>query len=68
MLNKVLQLLNSYLVSCLAIIAYSDSLVAQDVFLVLGRQVVLTSEDNKQWDSLASSVDSLDYCRPLAIA
>ena len=37
MLDEVLQPLNSYLVGRPAIIAYSNSPVARDVFLILGR-------------------------------
>jgi hypothetical protein len=48
MLNKVLQLLNSKLVRCLAIIADGNSLVAWDVLLILGRQVVPAGKDNKR--------------------
>jgi hypothetical protein len=47
MLNKVLQLLNSKLISRPAVVANSDNLVARDIFLVLGREVVLASKDNK---------------------
>jgi hypothetical protein len=67
-LNKVLKLINSKLICCLAVVANSDSLVAWDILFVLGKQVVLASKDNKQRDSLASSVNSLDYYYLLAIA
>jgi hypothetical protein len=67
MLNKVLQPLNSNLICRLAVVANSDSLVARDTLLILGGQVVLASKDNKRRDSLASSVNSLDYCYLLAI-
>jgi hypothetical protein len=53
----VLQPLNSKLISRPAVVADSDNLVARDVFLVLGREVVLASKDN-----------SLDHRHPLAIA
>jgi hypothetical protein len=68
MLDKVLQPLNSKLISRPAVVADSDNLVARDVFLVLGREVVLASKDNKWRDSLASSVNSLNHRHPLAIA
>jgi hypothetical protein len=68
MLNKVLQPLNPKLIRRLAVIADSDSLVARDILLILGRQVVLAGKDNKRRDSPASSVDSLDHRHLVSIA
>jgi hypothetical protein len=68
MLNKVLQPLNSKLVSRLTVVTKTDSLISQYILLVLGREVVPAGKDNKQQDSLASSVNSLDYYCLLAIA
>jgi hypothetical protein len=67
-LNKVLQPLNSYLVSRLAVVTDCDSPVARYILLVLSRQMILTSEDEKWRDGSASSVNSLDHCYPLANA
>ena len=45
--NKVLQLGNSKLISSLAIITYYNILVIGYILLVLGREIVFTSKDNK---------------------
>jgi hypothetical protein len=68
MLNKVLQLLNSKLVSRPTVVTNTNSLISRYILLVLGREVVPASKDNKRRDSPASNVDSLDYRRPLAIS
>ena len=50
------------LVSSLAVVAYRDNLIAWKVLLILGRDVVASRKDNVRWDSLPSSVDSLNNC------
>ena len=67
MYNKVLQLGNSKLISSLAIITYYNTLVIGYMLLVLGREVVFTSKDNKGQDYLPSSINSLDYYNLLII-
>jgi hypothetical protein len=69
MLIKVPQLYNTKLVCCLAVVTNCNSLIAwYIVVLVLGREVVLTGEDDEGWDCPPSSVDSLNLRNPLAIA
>ena len=67
-LDEVLQPLNSNLISSLAVVADCDSLVAGNILLILGREVVLALEDDEGWDSLPCRVDALDDCSPLSIA
>ena len=58
---KVLQLLYTKLIYCLAVLRDPNNLILQQILLfILGREVVLTLEDNKEWDSLACCVDALD--------
>ena len=48
MLVKVLQLLNTKLICCLAVLRDPNNLILRQVFfLVLGGEVVLASKDNK---------------------
>jgi hypothetical protein len=65
---KVLKPLESNFVSYPAIVTNSDSPISWDIsFLVLGREVVLSSKDKKGWDRPASSVDCLDHRHLLPI-
>ena len=66
---KMLQLGNTKLVYCLAIIAYYYNPVQwYIVALIPYREVVLAYKDNKQQDSPSIGINTLDYCRPFAIA
>ena len=68
MLIKVPQPCNTKLVCCLAVVADCNSPITRYiVVLVLGREVVLASEDNEGWNCPPSSVNSLDLRNPLAI-
>ena len=68
MLNKVLQLGDSQLISSPAVFAQRDAPIARYILLVLGKEVVLAGEDSKGQDCLSSSVNVLDYYNLLAIA
>jgi hypothetical protein len=68
MLNKVLQPAYTMLVSSLAVVAYRENLVAWKVLLILGRDVVARCKDNVGWDSLSSSVNSLNNCSLFTVA
>ena len=60
---------NSKLIIRLAVIANPNSLVARYIVtLILGREVVLASEDNEGRDCPPSSVNSVDRRHPLTIA
>ena len=69
MLVKVLQILQTKLIVSTDVVRDTNNLVVRYTkLLVLGREVVLASKDNKGWDSPPLRVDALDDAGPLSVA
>ena len=69
MLVEVLDPFQASLVRCPTVFGCRDDLVLwQWAVLILRGEVMLALDDDKRRDRPASSIDTLDYCCPLAIA
>jgi hypothetical protein len=67
MLDEVLQLGKTKLISSLAVLANANPLILW-VVVILGLVIVLCFEDEEGWDRLPHSVDTSNQSNPLTIA